>query len=681
LSEVSETNDFINQQLDNEDVDEMRVNPTPIIGSDAVFEEYSKGGIMFRKNSRYKIQYESPWKIHAATPLAESLGEKPILTVWSGDGIRLQDPLPPSILGPKWEGSAKNRIRFSLIKDVEIKLFVIYNHTHWGKKLTQLCNDPEHAGYKSWAKSLKRRNNAFLKGKSDPMTSMRQKEHYLVDPNLVREPKTRSDRLLEVLKTVDGIFLQRYLCYPEEMWTWDRYDLFTLGNLSYLLGDEFLDGELKIEALPIVTAYTQLKRARKWFKKSSHGGTLEQDLVEPQVEPWCLQFVNVWRRVLAAEGHRKVYLIGVLSQTRGCGTPPPLVVLQSKLKFLRTVAAEPVKTSLTMKNLRRTALEEIIRELPDNAFTGLATKARVTVTTSACWESTRKAGGTTEEIRRLINPGVAGVQYRKYDLDTGAIIGYIDPYNYDTVGELIFWAALDQVLRTPPQDLRSCFLTVVKEPGKARSVTKARACLKIVLDVVSKICAEPLAKGIRSSQSGMKASNHGWNVFCRLMSEEAKEEVFALEKRVETSFGGYVERTDTYKDLFVSSTDYEEATDRMQHELAAELAHAWMTKCGIPRMLRSIVMQTCYKERTVYFHATGMLATEGLPAPQYGENIRAVPLRTGVLMGDPLTKVCLHLTNVVTRHLGIRLFEQDFYERFPNGAEAAEAFKRAASKS
>jgi hypothetical protein len=66
--------------------------------------------------------------------------------------------------------------------------------------------------------------------------------------------KARSDRLLELLKTVDGIFLQRYLCYPEEVWTWQRFDMFTLGNIASLLGDEFLDGEMSEHSLSISTA-------------------------------------------------------------------------------------------------------------------------------------------------------------------------------------------------------------------------------------------------------------------------------------------------------------------------------------------------------------------------------------------------------------------------------------------
>jgi hypothetical protein len=493
--------------------------------------------------------------------------------------------------------------------------------------------------------------------------------------------KARSERFIELLKTVDGIFVQRYLAYPEEVWTWDEFDLFTLKNIDHLLGDEFLDGELPEQALTMTTAFAQLKKARKWFKWHAHAGTLEQALRNnPFRDAFCVQFEHLWQRVLAASGTRRVYLTGLLSQTRGCGTPPPLVVLQSKSKFLRTVSEEPSPVPAIAGKYRRALLGEILRELPDSSFTGLATKARVTVTSSACWENTRKQGGTSEEIRSILLPEDPFEQIPERDLQNGRIVGYFS-VDDRPVGESIFWSCLDRTLRTQPDELTHAFLTVVKEPGKARSVTKARACLKIVLDLVSKICAEPLAKGIRSSQSGMTASNHGWNVFNHLTEDEMEDMCFDLESREETQYGGYVERTDHFVELYCSSTDYSEATDQLRHDVASDLANGWMLKCGIPPLLRGIVNRTCYYPRRIFFHANGAIEDIGHPTSGLGKNIRYVLLRKGVLMGDPLTKVVLHLVNVIVRRASTRLLEKSFYAQFPNGAQLFEAVSGVAEKS
>jgi hypothetical protein len=473
------------------------------------------------------------------------------------------------------------------------------------------------------------------------------------------------------------MFIQRYLCFPEEVWTWERFDMFILGNLSHLIGDEFLDGEMTELSLTINTAYSQLKAARKWFKLHSHRGTLDKALEEMDSIPhWCRQFANVWKRANSSAGAKRVYLFGLLSQTRGCGTPPPIVLLQSKVKFLKTISKESPSEPQTTVQLRRAALTEVINDLPEEAFTGLVTKARVTVTTSSSWEKTRREGGTIEAARELLASLPIGECVPIRNLDTGRIERYKHPSAFNSTGEVVFWLSLDHVLRTPLDLLKQAFLTVVKEPGKARSVTKARACLKIVLDLVNKIIAEPLEKGVRSSSSGMGKSNHGWNLFCRLMNDDNRDLVFHVDNREENPYEGYVERTDTFSDLWMVSTDYQEATDQMQHSVASDLGQAWMLKCGIPRLLRAIVHKTCFEPRDVFFYASGVLKTIGTDRPEMGINIRSVRLVQGVLMGDPCTKVVLHLTNVVARHVGKRMHDADFYDKFPNGAEAYEEFKK-----
>nr|WPR16644.1 MAG: RNA-dependent RNA polymerase [Mbeech associated narna-like virus 5] len=633
----------------------------------------AKHSIRFRKNNRYRIKYDDPWKIHAGYRLAELKGTSPEIVVWSGDVIRLQDPLPARLLGPLWQASPTSKIRFSAISNPDVKLHLIYNHTHWGKRLREMCND-EQSPYKAWSRTLRTRINRFIKGSTDPLMPKPVVERLFEDTTC--NIKARADRLIELLKTVDGIFLQRYLCYPEEVWTWSRFDLYTLGNIASLIGDEFLDGTMTESAISIKTSYSQLKASRKWFKDHAHRGDLEQALENLEEVPhWCRQLVNVWKRASRLTGPRRLFVTGILSQTRGCGTPPPLVLLQSKVKFLRTIGRRPPPDDETSRSIRRAALGEVLTNLPQEAFTGLSTKSRITVSTSSSWESTRREGGTIEAARQILASLPIGEQIPVRDLETGRIETYKSREDFDSTGEVVFWLALDHVLRTPLPDLRSAYLTMVKEPGKARTVTKARACLKIVLDLVNKIAAAPLEKGIRSSASGMGKSHHGWNLFCRLMSDEVRDMVFSLDNREENPYEGYVERTDTFKALFMSSTDYEEATDQLRHYIASDLGGGWMLKCGIPRLLRSIVHNTCYKDREVFFHASGVLNTYGTARPEHGEGIRSVTMVNGVLMGDPLTKIVLHLANVVTRHIANRLHEPDFYNNFPNGRQAYESFK------
>jgi len=57
--------------------------------------------------------------------------------------------------------------------------------------------------------------------------------------------------------------MQKYMAYTDKVWSWKAFDLHTLGNLSYLIGDEFFDGDLSVEALKLTSNYTLLKKYRK----------------------------------------------------------------------------------------------------------------------------------------------------------------------------------------------------------------------------------------------------------------------------------------------------------------------------------------------------------------------------------------------------------------------------------
>jgi len=620
-----------------------------------------------------RLEYDDPWLIIAGRQYAVWAGAPkeslPTITVWAGDGLRLQDPLPARLLGPGWE--SRNAIKFYDIADIGVKLHLLRTHTHWGKALYDMRYHSS-TEKNRWARIFWRRIVALLSGGPDPSWKKHQVSAYWADPEY-RSPRSRAIRLVEVLKTVDGMFQQRYFAFPEEYWTWEKFDMFVLGNLSHLIGDEFFDGSLTELSLERSTKYSELKKARKLFKEFS----LKRKILEitgEEVPQWLRQLLPLWRKVAEFDGHEYAHACGILTQTRGCGTPPPLIVLQSKEKFLKTVSQTPEPFSETQKRLVKATIDKIISDLPDEAFTGLATKARITVSTAASWEKTRKEGGTIAHIHELVFDGKAGVPAPVRNLETGQVTHSLLVGEFESPGEYIFWRCLDFCLRTPLDVLQHAFLTVVKEPGKGRSVTKARSYLKVVLDVISKICAEPLKKGISSSTSGMGRSHHGWNFFQHFYDKGVEERVFDIENMTKTEYTGYEERMFVYKDIFLSSTDFEEATDAMKHEFATIASEGWMVKTGIPPVLRGLVHATCFRPRKIFFTAVGALKKYGIPEPKYGPDIRYITLRQGVLMGDPLTKIVLHLTNVSARTLSREMKDSLWLgTQFTNAHELARA--------
>lgn len=605
------------------------------------------------EGSKDPKSYEDPFKVISGYLYAALSDRKlPEIMVWPESRL-ITGKLPPHLLGKK---DTKNRVRFNLVESHDERVYLIRRHTHWGHRMMTWVKDKS-CEHHSFAQILNRRLTFYLKGRHDPIWDPAYKAlfHNVDGEYELRSPKTRVMRLIEVLKTIDGIFIQRYMAYPEDNWDWEKYDLLVLTTLSILISDEFLDGQLPKEVVESKSRYSELKAGRKAFKLQIHTGAR---VLDPSLyKDWVFKiFSKTWGRALKADGHARAYLAGILSQTRGSGTPPPIVVLQSKLKFLNTVSKPPAKIERIQSKLIWEAMNAIVSELPQEAFTGLGTKARINITGAASWEQTRKEGGTAQAVLDLLNRYGPERWVPIIDLYTGKITDYKPKEAFNTVGDLVFAACLDEVARTTPEELREVHLTTVKEPGKARTVTKGRAALKIVLDTVSKICAFPLKKGIVSSRSGMGASNHAWNAFTRMMSEDYREELFSASEYSDEEFADYIQRDVVWTDIYAGSTDYQEATDFMHHSVGRIIAKVWMTKCGIPPFLQGIVLGTSFEARTVYFSGTGVLEEIG---EHVDGNVRRVGLHRGVLMGDPMTKVCLHMANVITRRIAEGLFSHN----------------------
>jgi hypothetical protein len=615
--------------------------------------------------------YEDPFRVLAGYAFASQyLPEKPKINVWPGGCHRLQDKISPSLCG----ADRKNSTFFTKVRSHREKMFLIFNHTHWGHWIQNARHKAGENSLRNFANQLFRRISFFLRGKHDPLWSKDELARF-ADYSEPRNEVYRAQRFIELLKTVDGLFLQRFLSYPEEIWEWEKFDRFIVQAISVLITDEFFDGEVTDFSLDEqVTHYEDLKRARKLFKQVIHLDEPLEGISSLDSTPrWVQSFLRpVWDRAVRHEGFSRLYLAGTLSQTRGSGTPPPLVVLRSKRKFLRSVDTQPPEISNSQFALFSNAMDDVMRELPDHIFTGLDTKARVTVTGSACWEANRREGGTAQAILELM------LKYDEmpvpiFDMDTGRVTEYVHKDKFESIGTAVFYACLDEVLHTSEEDLRKVHLTVVKEPSKARVVTKGHAALKIVLDTVSKICSYPLKKGFTSSASGMGKSHHGWNLFKDMTSEEMFDLLFSEDRkrRVEDAFNDHIDRVQYWNDVYLCSTDYQEATDRMVHRFARCISLKWMRKCGIPPLLIGIVLGVCYKPRTVYFTGTGPLSRVGR---QEDGDVRSVTLYRGVLMGDPLTKVVLHFSNILSRRIGQGLADGSAFLHYRNAAVAAEAF-------
>jgi hypothetical protein len=177
----------------------------------------------------------------------------------------------------------------------------------------------------------------------------------------------------------------------------------------------------------------------------------------------------------------------------------------------------------------------------------------------------------------------------------------------------------------------------------------------------------------------MLKESHGWNLFKKMLSSW-KEELF-IPQKVEEEFvsPGTKIQTRTYKDVYVGSTDYVTATDFQRHDVSEIIGGLWMRKCGIPKILRGIVIACCYKPRKIEFYAEGILEKIGRRSEVDGVNF--ITTRRGVLMGDPLTKPVLHLINIAVRVLASSFFIKEKASKiFKNPEEVLEFYSQLDTK-
>lgn len=649
MSSIHEEN---SRYAQHEPLDEIEEEEEDLVSEPELPEDESSGELPESQPEadqkvRLRVAYADPFKVNAAVLLAEKENRpKPKVFVWGGDSKRLTDNIPSVLLGKNWKGG-KRGLPFYKIASIEAKMHVLLIHTHWGNKLYRWIRDGGEMA--PFARTLVKKIRHFLQGFDHPLFSETRKRALFAEGRERPKASTRSNRFLQMLNTVNGVLIQKYLAFPNMAWTWDLFDTTCIRLLDELINEEFVDGELTLKAIEeCESPYSALKAVRKDFKLASHEGKLGEMgtfyegirsvfQVEyalcAKLDPWTVEYTRV---------------VGILSQTRGAGTPPPLVQQRTKLKLLRTVTSVPPPLEKWEAQLIGTAMDELILESPDSAFAGLHTKAGVRISTSACFEQTRELGGNTQAVQDIVWDGRLGRRAFVRDLETGAVI---ESKSLDdcTPGEYIFWRCLEEVLSTPPEIVKQVSLVVVMEPAKCRSITKAHVYVKIILDVVNGICSYPLGKAYESSTSGMRKTAHAWEFFKTMF---CRGDVFFCPAQTErigfTSPTSFEERTE-YEDVFMSSTDYETATDFLHHEVGRIIGWKWMTKCGIPPILKGIVMAVAFQPRDIFFYASGGISEVGDPTDD--KNIRKVRLVRGVLMGDPLTKVILHFTNLCTRKI------------------------------
>jgi len=369
-----------------------------------------------------------------------------------------------------------------------------------------------------------------------------------------------------------------------------------------------------------------------------HGFNPASDMTKVMI-PRELSAIRVALSLIRGETPLSYLQVMMMSQTRASGVPPRIV-------YDRTLA----KTKAILQTPSSKELYELIRgpltrasdhfysdlltriggsESRDLFFEAVVKSAKISLSDSGEFFVKSDEGGKLEASRRVLklNP-----QIMEIDLHTGLETGKVLTKENSKPGERLFhWSCGKFVDRSKVyhNNSMSCRISLVAELGKYRTITVSTLQHAVLLHPFSHMGLKIL-EAIPSSESGIGAANHAWNFFQRL-SHKNPSASFIFNEKITTS---------------VLSTDWESATDYCDPYIAGAMLNRLMFNLGVPKWYRE----------TVLFALTAPRQVETLD--RNGAPIEVFYTSRGVLMGDPVTKVVLHLHHLIGAKIaGLLLYD------------------------
>jgi len=272
-------------------------------------------------------------------------------------------------------------------------------------------------------------------------------------------------------------------------------------------------------------------------------------------------------------------------------------------------------------------------EQRDRFFQSVVGASKVSLSDSGEFFTSSDVGGKLEASRRVLR---TNLEIPEIDLHSGQETGRILTPDNSKQGERLFnWACgmFRNRQKVYESNSMSCRISLVAELGKYRTITVSSLQHALLLHPMSHMGLKIL-EAIPSSESGIGAANHAWNFFKRL-SHKNPSASFIFNEDIETS---------------VLSTDWSQATDYCDPYIAGAMLNRLLYLLGVPKWYRE----------TVLFALTAPRQVETLD--RNGTPIEVFYTSRGVLMGDPVTKVVLHLHHLIGAKIAGLLLQDVFID-------------------
>jgi hypothetical protein len=521
---------------------------------------------------------------------------------------------------PKALTGLENRVTFEKLPNVRTAMAVLAKGTYWYRQLAK-------GKYKESA--FQRKISRLLAGKSSPEGP---EPFGQIKSSRISGPAVQ--RFRSLLATVDGLLMQVVLAFPgsREFQSWSRIDQMQRSLIAQLLDDYFKD----IDPNRVLT-YEKVKSLRKDIKM--HGFNPASDMTKVVV-PRELSAMRVALSLVRGETPLTYLQVMILSQTRASGVPPRAIydrTLDKTVKILSTPSSKELYDIVAGPLCRATdhLYSDLLTRIGgseerEKFFSTVVQTAKVSLSDSGEFFTNTNDGGKLEASRRIL---IANPEIPEVDLHTGGLTGKILTKD-SPIGERLFHYSCGKFRDRSAiysNNSMSCRISLVSELGKFRTITVSSLQHAMLLHPFSHMGLKIL-EAFPSSESGIGAANHAWNFFKRL-SHKNPSASFIFNKDIETS---------------VMSTDWSQATDYCDPYIAGAMINRLMSLLGVPKWYRE----------TVHFALCGPRQVETLD--RNGAPISKFYTKRGVLMGDPVTKVVLHLHHLIGRRIAGLLLQDVF---------------------
>jgi len=393
-------------------------------------------------------------------------------------------------------------------------------------------------------------------------------------------------RIKDYLDTSDGVLISILFSFPE-----------MFNREGYALSDRIINSVI----CQCLHNYDRFQKKLKQLRKTiRHHALIKEDIpidynylrdMSYFVRP--LQILNLYSKRSSKE---KMFRVAMISQTRATGLAGSKLMAESVEEFLQSVTRPK---EFNPNPLLKRCIDAVTDKLANEVYLGTNPEFKISMSTSACRESSKRKEGKFGYLKQLVR-------------DAEIKIPHLSEGKSGTLGKWLWYSAVEE-LHSNRDKVLSVNVTAIRENGKARVVTSGSFWKDVALQPFSHITLH-LAKRFPNLKTGLKASRLGWRFIEKIKHSGGKEDT------------DWIFRSKCY----LYTTDWAKATDGPSPEQAWAITGSLLKKTGLDDLSLEVIKDYWLGPKRLY----------------YKGNFVGI-LRSGIPMGDPLTKTNLSLAHPI----------------------------------